>query len=76
MASRPVRHKNGGQTLHKDGGQALDPSTITLKTDSNRPMHREFCKTQNISPYTELKVEGHILNVKYCEENSGQNEIQ
>jgi len=29
---------NGGQALHKDGGRALDLLTITLKTDSKKPM--------------------------------------
>jgi len=39
MVSRPVRQKDGGQARHKDGGQALNLLTITLKIDSNRPMH-------------------------------------
>jgi len=33
--------------------QALDLLTIAVKTDSNKPMHWEFCKRQNILDYTE-----------------------
>jgi len=38
MVSRP--------TLQKHGGRALGLLTIALKTDSNKPMNREFCKSQ------------------------------
>jgi len=40
-------------TDKKDGGQALDLLTIALKADSNKPMHRESCKSQNRLVYTE-----------------------
>jgi hypothetical protein len=33
-ATKTADKNNGGQALHKDGGQALDLLTITLKTDS------------------------------------------
>jgi hypothetical protein len=49
-----VDKNNGGQARHKDGGQALDLLTIALKTDSDKPMPREFCKTPKILDYTEI----------------------
>jgi hypothetical protein len=39
-----------------NGGQALDLLTIALKTDSNKPMPRELCKSQNILDYKEVFV--------------------
>jgi len=43
-----VDKNNGGQARHKDGGQALDLLTIALKTDSDKPMPREFCKSNGL----------------------------
>jgi hypothetical protein len=37
-ATKTADKNNGGQALHKDGGQALDLLIIALKTDSNKPM--------------------------------------
>jgi len=49
------------QALYKDGGQALDLLTIALKTDSNKPMHREFYKRQNVLGYTEIFLHSQLV---------------
>jgi len=36
-ATKTAGKNNGGQALHKDGGQALDLLTIALKVDSGGP---------------------------------------
>jgi hypothetical protein len=37
-STKTADKNNGGRALHKDGGRALDLFTITLKTDSSKPM--------------------------------------
>jgi len=53
-ASPPLRHSAIKTADKKDGGQArqrrVNPRSIDnspLKADSNKPMHREFCKSPN-----------------------------
>jgi len=46
-----------------NGGQVLDLLTTDLKTDSNRPMHREFCKNQKYwTTQSFLCIKRDILN--------------
>ena len=50
-----------------NGGQALDLVTIAPKTDSNKPMHRESCKSKKY--WTTEKVLCIVIvdSLDYCE---------
>jgi len=56
MVSRPALQSATKTAGKKDGGQALDVLTIALKTDSNKPMHRELSKSQNIGLYRDFSA--------------------